>query len=91
MESITLIERWPVAVFARGSILEGRMWAFWLGVGAAAVAYGVRGERIPGKIVSIRNVSDNSLRLSERIFWVASGIGAIAVGVLDFRARSLIA
>ena len=67
------------------------MWAFWLGLGVAAVAYGLRGERIPGKIVSIRDASDNSLRLSERIFWVAAGIGAIAVGVLDFRARSLAA
>ncbi len=63
---------------------------FWLGLGIGSVAYGLRGERIPGKIITItEEVSDNGLRMAERAFWVASGVAEIAFGLLDMRARFL--
>lgn len=68
------------------------MWSFWLGLGVSSVAYGLRGERIPGKIITIfGSASDSGLRVSERICLVAMGIGASVVGVLDLRTRYLTA
>ena len=61
-----------------------------LGFGVAALAYGLRGERIPGKIITLTGAtSDNGLRVSERILWIAEGVVAIVVGYLDFRNRYL--
>ena len=54
-----------------------------LGFGVTAVAYGLKGERIPGKIITIIGAtSDNGLRVSERVFWVAAGVGATVLAFL---------
>jgi|GEM_PF-1375338 hypothetical protein len=62
---------------------------FWLlGLGAGSVAYGLRGERIPGKFITIiGNDSDNGLRVSERAFWMVSGICELALGLIQLAAR----
>ena len=62
---------------------------FWLlGSGVASVAYGLRGERIPGKFITIiGNDGDNGLRFFERAFWIASGICEFALGLIEFAAR----
>ena len=62
---------------------------FWLlGLGIGSVAYGVIGERVPGKFITIiGNDNDNALRVAERAFWMASGICELAVGLIQLAAR----
>ena len=62
---------------------------FWLlGFGTGSVAYGLKGERIPGKFITITGSDgDNGPRLAERAFWIASGICELALGLIEFAAR----
>jgi len=62
---------------------------FWLlGVGAGSIAYGLKGERIPGKVITIiGNDSDNGLGWAERAFWIASGVSEFALGLIQLAAR----
>ncbi len=61
---------------------------FWLALGVASVGYGVRGERIPGKMITLtEDMSDNDLRTAERAFWIVSGMCELAYGILELRAR----
>ncbi len=62
---------------------------FWLlGLGAGSVAYGLKGERNPGKFITIiGNDSDNALRLSERAFWIVSGICELVLALIQLTAR----
>jgi len=64
------------------------MMFWWLGFGAASVAYGLRGERLPGKFISITNATnDNGLSMAERAFWIASGMGEFTLGFVQLYAR----
>lgn len=67
---------------------------FWLlGIGVASVSYGLKGERIPGKLITVigndvvGNHSDNGLRGAERALWIGSGICEIALAVMQLHAR----
>jgi hypothetical protein len=62
---------------------------FWLlGVGVGSIAYGLKGERVPGKVITVMgNDSDNGLRVAERAFWISSGILEIALGLIQLHAR----
>jgi hypothetical protein len=66
-----------------------RMFTFLLlGVGAGSVAHGLRGERNPGKFITIvGNDSDNGLRLAERVFWIASGVCELVLAFIQLTAR----
>jgi hypothetical protein len=65
-------------------VVSGWFWLLCLGI--FSVGYGFKGERVPGKIITIiDNDSDNSLRAVERVLWIASGICEIAVGLIFFR------
>ncbi len=65
-------------------LLSGWFWLLCLGI--FGVGYGFKGERVPGKIITITdNDSDNSLRVAERAFWIVSGICEIAIGLIFFR------
>jgi hypothetical protein len=59
----------------------------WLGFGAGSLAYGLRGERLPGKVISIRDTGHNTLSGAERAFWIACGVGEVTVGILQLLAR----
>lgn len=61
---------------------------FWLlGMGVGSVAYALRGERVPGKFISIfDNDSDNGLPLAERALWIVSGIAEVGLGFMQLYA-----
>ncbi len=54
-----------------------------VGMGIASVGYGLRGERVPGRVISISDTNSNCLGAPERVVWVAVGVCAIGLGLLD--------
>lgn len=58
-----------------------------MGVGISSVVYGLRGERVPGRVIGISDTDSNSIGTAERVAWFALGVGAIVVGFLDLYAR----
>jgi hypothetical protein len=62
---------------------------FWLlGMGVVSIAYGFKGERVPGKVITIiGNDSDNGLRIAERAFWISSGVLELALSFIQLHGR----
>lgn len=59
----------------------------WMVIGFVCVTYGLKGERVPGRVLSITDTHSNSLRTSQRVTFVAAGICALVFGFLDLYAR----
>ncbi len=59
----------------------------WMVVGFVCIAYGLKGERVPGRVLSITDTHSNSLRPAQRVAFVAVGICALVFGFLDIYAR----
>lgn len=60
---------------------------FWMSAGIFSVVYGLRGERVPGRVISISDTDSNSLGLAKRVVWILFGAGAIVLGFVDLYAR----
>jgi hypothetical protein len=57
------------------------------GAGFSLVAYGLRGERVPGRLISISDTDSNSLSLRNRVIYSLVGFVAIFAGFLELYAR----
>ena len=60
---------------------------FWMVFGFVCIAYGIKGERVPGRVLSITDTQSNNLRTTQRVTFVAVGICALVFGFLDLYGR----